>query len=234
MLRYRFVAVGVLLTLLAADTAGAGLFGFGRRRWERRKAELRAELVYDLENKLDHDLAREVDAITAQLTATAQRQVKIEAEKLEQRVQQALVQLRQEASKAVAAEAKRLDQEIDTKVAELKKQTQQLVKTEADKLKKQADQELTVLTAKFSEQSQTLRSTVAQELAKLPAQINRQVEKSLQQLEAQKASAAPARTPTDGKTPADKKPDVKTTQSEALPGKEVSLVETAGGDSAGQ
>ncbi len=235
MLRYRFIAVGVLLTLLAADTAGAGLFGFGRRRWERRKAELRAELVYDLENKLDQDLAREVDAITAQLTATAESQVKIEAEKLQQQVQQALVQLREEASKVVAAEAKRLDQEIDKQVAELKAQTQQLAKAEAAKLKKQADQEITALTAKLNKQSQTLRSTVAAEIAKLPAQINQQIEKSLKQFEAKKTSAGAPETPANQGKPNDpKNPGVSATQSEALPSKEVALAETAQGDTVGQ
>ena len=58
MLKIHLLIIGVLLSLLAADTVNAGLFGFGRRRWEQRKAELRAELVYDLSHKLDQDLAR--------------------------------------------------------------------------------------------------------------------------------------------------------------------------------
>ena len=82
MLRIQWLAICLFLSLVAADTVSAGIFGLGRRRWACRKAQLRAEL----EHELDKDLAREVDAITKKLTATAQDQVKSESEKLEQSV----------------------------------------------------------------------------------------------------------------------------------------------------
>ncbi len=227
MFRTQLIALGVLLSLLAVDTVSAGLFGFGQRRWERRKAELRSELVNDLENKLDSDLAREVEAVTAELSAVAEGQVKVEAEKLQKQVQEALVQLRQEASNLVAAEAKRLDQEINQQVAELAKQSQDLVTAEANKLKKQSDQEITALTAKFVEQSQVLQSTVEQEIAKVPERISQQIEKSLAEREAKKAAAEATDAANQGDAPDEKKTDVGATQPAALPSKEVELAEVA-------
>ncbi|MFO7906598.1 MAG: hypothetical protein R6U98_28335 [Pirellulaceae bacterium] len=53
MLRYHWLAIGLLLSLLTVDTVSAGLFGFARRRRACRRAQLKAELVYELEHKLD-------------------------------------------------------------------------------------------------------------------------------------------------------------------------------------
>ena len=230
MFRFRLLAVGVLLSLLAVDTVSAGLFGLGRRRWERRKSELRAELVYDLEHKLDQDLAREVEAVTAELSAVAEAQVKSEAAKLEQQVQQALVQLREEASKIVANEAKRLDQEIGKQVTELQKQTEELVATQADKLKKQADKELTVLTAKFAEHSKALQGKFDQEVAQLPNRISQQIEKSLELHEAKKTAAEATDATPEGETPTDDNTNVSATPATALMSKEVELTELSSDD----
>lgn len=231
MSRFRLLAVGVLLSLLAVDTVSAGLFGLGRRRWERRKSELRAELVYNLEHKLDQDLAREVETMTAELSAVAEAQVKSEAAKLEQQVQQALVQLREEASKIVANEAKRLDQEINKQVTNLQKQTEELVATQAAELKKQADQELTMLTVKFAEHSKALQGKFDQEVAQLPGRISQQIEKSLEQHEAKKTAAEAADAPQDDETPTDDKTKVSATPATALPSKEVELTVLSSDDS---
>ena len=226
MFKIRLLLVGVLLALLAVDTASAGLFG---HRWERRKAELRAELVNDLSSKMDSDLAREVEALTAQLTTSAQEQVKTEADKLQQQVDQALAQLREEASKLVAAEADRLDKKMAEQVEQIKQQSQELVHAEASKLKEQTDKEVAQLNAKYAEQSQAFKSTIDQEIGKLPAIISQQVEKSMQQLPAKKVEAAPVPAPnqpppTEKK---DEKSSVSAAQPNALPSKEVELVETS-------
>ena len=169
MLRIRLVAVGVLLSLLVLDTAGAGIFGFGRRRWERRKAELRSELVWQLENKLESDLAREVETVTAELTVAAEDQIQIESTKLEQQVRQAIIDLRAEAVKLVDVEVERLEQQIDRQVTELQTQSRQRVAAEAGKLQEKIDRELKVLTVRYQEQSKALRSSVEEQIAKLPA-----------------------------------------------------------------
>jgi hypothetical protein len=229
MFRLRFLVLGTLMALLVADTASAGLFGLGRRRWEHRKAQLRAELVWQLEHKMDQDMAREVESITAQLTATAESQVKLEAEKLEHQVQQALTQLREEAASLVAEEAKRLDQAIDSQLADLEKRTADRVQAEAQKLQQQADQQLTALTARFQEQSKALQSTLDQQLAKIPGQITEQIDKAMPR------AAKPAEVSEGGDEPAPaKKPagqdEVSLLPGSALPSKEVEVVvESEGG-----
>jgi hypothetical protein len=227
MLNFRLLAVGVLLSLLAVDTVNAGLFGFGRRRWERRKAQLRAELICELEHKMEQDMAREVETITAHLTATAENQVKVEAEKLQQQVQSALDQLREEASALVAAETKRLDKQITTQIGELRKQSQERVAAEAAKLKQQADAQIEAMTAKLQQETQTLKSTVEQEIAKIPAQIVREIDKAFAQ------RAAPGKVeasegPKENDEPIEKQQNgVSAGEPSALPGKEVELVEAA-------
>ena len=142
MYKLRFLVVGFLLTLFLVDTVSAQLLPLGRRRWERRKSELRSELVYDLSAKLDSDLAREVAAVTVQLQATAEAQVKTEAAKLEQQVQEAVAQLRQQASTLVAEETNRLDQMIKQQVTQLQQEAKQTVSSEAAQLKQQMEAEV--------------------------------------------------------------------------------------------
>ena len=242
MLRFRLLVIGSLLALLAVDTASAGLFGLGRRRWERRKAELRGELVSDLSYKMDQDLAREVDAIKAKLTETAQQQIQVEGEKLQQQVDQALAQLRDEAAKTVAAEVQRLDKKIDDQVEQLKQQAQATVQAESKKLKDQTDKQIDQLNAKFAEQSQALKSTVEQEIAKLPTLLSQQVAKVLEQQQAKKLDVTPApgsAQPQDRDSGADSRtPDqhgnqpskVSASQPSALTSKEVELAEASVAD----
>ncbi len=170
---------------------------------------------------------RKVDEVTAELTATAQDQVKREAEKLEQQVEQALVQLREEAAKLVAGEADRLDKQIMQQIDQLKEQSRDLVTSEAATLKEQVEKEIGQLNARYVEQSQALKSTVDQEIAKLPGLISQQVDKSLQQREAKKApSDAPA------KPNPEPKQKVGVNPPSALPGREVELAGTTGEEAA--
>lgn len=226
MLRFHWLAVGLLLSLLTADTVSAGLFGFGRRRWACRKAQLRAELLYDLENKLDEDLAEKADAINEELTAAAEEEIERHAKKLEEKVDQALAELREKASEQVASEADRLEKKVQEQVAKLEKQSREQVASETEKLKKQMDSEIERLNQKFAEETQALRSTVEEELAKVPEQVSQQVEKSIEQDNAKKtASDQPAEPAKKGNEPADDMGE-KAKQATALPSKEVQLVES--------
>jgi hypothetical protein len=228
------LVLGLLVSLLAVDTATAGLLGLGRRRWERRKAELHAQLSYQLENKLDHDLAQQMEAATAKLTAVAEERVQVEAEKLQQQVQQAITELRVEAAKLVADEAARLDQRIAENVEQLKQQTHEVVQAEAAKLKEQADQQLSALNAKYAETSQALQGTFDQEIAKLPGQISDQIDKAMAAWEAKQAQQQAPAAPQPQDTPGGQKSDISATQSAALPSKEVELTEETSGDEGGQ
>ncbi len=183
MYKLRFLVVGLLVTLFLVDTVSAQLLPLGRRRWERRKSELRSELVYDLSAKLDSDLAREVQAVTVQLQATAEAQVKTEAAKLEQQVQEAVAQLRQQASTLVAEETNRLDQMIKQQVTQLQQEAKQTVSSEAVQLKKQAEAEVNRLNAKFVEQTNAMRSTVDQQLANLPTLVSTTLQEELKRRE---------------------------------------------------
>ena len=224
MLKIRFLAVGVLLSLLAADTASAGLFRLGQRRWDRRKAELRAELVNDLSHKLDQDLAREVEAVTDKLTIAAQDQVKMEAARLEQQVQQALVQLREEAGKLVAAETERLDKQINEQVVQLQQKSQETVSGEAARLKEQTEKQLGELNAKFAEKSKALQTTVDEAINRLPAMISLQVEQSLQRVEAKPVDTATKENPTDSAP--NENSGVQATPPTAAPTKEVQITDS--------
>ena len=232
----RWIMLTLLATLLAADTVSAGLFDFGCRRWQRRKDELRAELLYDLEQKLDHDLAMRVEAVSADLNATAEAQLQAESDRLSAQVEQAVAQLREEAANLVAAEAERLDMQLDAQLKALTRQAQNQFAVKAKKLSQQADQQITALTQKYSEESQALRSTLDQQIANLPQQINAQVERALEEQAAKKLKAAPVDASTDApeQSPAQDTPepspdDQAAPDVSALPSKEVELTDTVQG-----
>jgi DNA anti-recombination protein RmuC len=206
MFKIRFLVIGCLLTVFLVDAASAQLLP--RRRWARRKAELRSELVYDLSAKLDSDLAREVEAVTVQLQATAEDQVKTEAAKLEQQVEEAVAQLRKQASALVAEETKRLDNTIKQHVTQLQQAAKQTVNAEASKLKQQTDAEVNRLNEKFAEQTKTMQATVDQHLQKLPGLVTTTLQEELKKREAavSDSSIAPPAESTPTESPEEKTP----------------------------
>lgn len=172
----RFTLVGVLISLLVGQSVSAGLFGFGQRRWERRKAEIRNELLGDLSNKMDQDLAREVESVRADLTKTAITQVKSEGDKLQAQVDQAVAELRKHAQQIVAAETAKLDAQVKRQVVQLRAEARQAVTTEA---------------AKLAEQNKAIQVTLEQQISGLPARVTAEVEKAVQQ-RLQKPTTSPA------------------------------------------
>ncbi len=206
MFKIRYVVVGLLLTVFWVDAASGQLLP--RRRWARRKAELRSELMYDLTAKLDSDLAREVSAVASQLQATAEQQVKAEAAKLDEQVQQAVAQLREQASKLVAKETQRLDKAIEQQITTLQQEAKQTVTAEAAKLKKQTDAEVQRLNEKFAAKTTAMQTAVDQHLQKLPGMVSTTLQEELKKRETGISDAAepaaqdapPADTPTEEST----------------------------------
>ena len=150
MQRSTLTIVLVLLgTMITVETASAGLFGLRRRIWQRRKAEVRAEVSYDLSRKLDKDLAD----VAKQLESQSQALIQSEAGRLEAEIRAGLAELRKEAAAQIAAEADRLRKQTDEQVKQLQTAAEQKVAAAAAKLKQQTDQQLQAALTKLVEQA---------------------------------------------------------------------------------
>ena len=167
----------LLGTLLVTDIASAQLFRFGRRRWERRKQEIRSELSYQLNAKLEQD----VETVRKQLQTTAEEQIAEEAARLQNQVKQEIANLRKHASEIVAAESERLKKQTAKHVAELREEAAAQVKNESARIEKQVATAVAVMKREFGEQTKQLETTIQGKLAALPKTVSTEVRKQVDQ-----------------------------------------------------
>ncbi|UUO05270.1 hypothetical protein M4951_18040 [Blastopirellula sp. J2-11] len=156
----------IALALVTVADLEAGIFG---RRRERIKAEVSAQLRWEM--------TRQINAQAAAAKAETTEQIQAEATALKSQVDAALVDMRKAAKSALAAEAEKLQQETAAQLAKLRSEAEAKLAAETEAMKKQ------IATA-VAEIKNEAKTQIAAATEKLSAEVKAETAKVASQVEA--------------------------------------------------
>ena len=124
-----------VIAFLVTESAPAFVFRLLRRRAERRKAEIRGEILWELSAKMDSDLAREMETVDKRLQVAATSHIQEEGRRLEALVRSEVSKMHQQAEALLAREAKKLGEQTAARLRRLQTESQAKIAAESNKLK---------------------------------------------------------------------------------------------------